>query len=280
MASSRLEKHEGQQLQAALNLLKRLPPQDLEKNLANLAKVAPHLEHSLAAFVSKPSRVKLDPESGRWFIACEFNLDGTSYRSPWTNKYVPTPDGDTKEDSLFRPPERLRRLEESYNEVFDAYKTSYYEGGVSSVYLWDLDEGFAAAFLIRKEIVQSRGVEQGVWDIMHIVEVKESPSNNFSEYKLWTTLLLHLEAGTRQTGQTCLGGYFTRQMEDKRKKAGEEMHLQNIGRMIEETEITTRQALDSFYMAKSCEIMNIVRSLDSVDIRNQESARLDASRKP
>ena len=29
--------------------------------------------------------------------------------------------------------------------LLDVYKTSYYEGGVSSVYLWELEEGFAGS---------------------------------------------------------------------------------------------------------------------------------------
>ena len=36
------------------------------------------------------------------------------------------------------------------NEVFDSYRELYFEGGVSSVYLWDLSEGFAGCFLIKK----------------------------------------------------------------------------------------------------------------------------------
>lgn len=257
----KLGKLEENQRQAALGLLRRLPPQDLEKNLAALAKIAPHLETSLASSVTKPSKIKLDPEHNRYFVANDYNCDGNTHRSPWSNKYVPPPvGGKAEEEKLFRPPERLRRLEETYNEVFDAYKTSYYEGGVSSVYLWDLDEGFAAAFIIRKELVQSRGVEKGIWDIVHIAEVKESP--NDSQYRLYTTLVLSVEAGGKTQGESELGGYLTRQAEDRRKKAAEDMHLVHIGRMIEETEITIRQSLDSFYMAKHREVLNSIRSLD------------------
>ena len=55
-------------------------------------------------------------------------------------KYIPHPPGGAaEEEKLYRPGLRLRQIEETYNEVFDAYKTAYYEGGVSSVYVWDLD---------------------------------------------------------------------------------------------------------------------------------------------
>lgn len=41
------------------------------------------------------------------------------------------------------PSDRLRKLERDANQAFDQYRDMYFEGGVSSVYLWDLDHGFA-----------------------------------------------------------------------------------------------------------------------------------------
>mmetsp|Transcript_107801 Transcript_107801/g.300521 ORF Transcript_107801/g.300521 Transcript_107801/m.300521 type:complete len:306 (+) Transcript_107801:91-1008(+) len=256
------------QTAAALNLIQRLPPQDLEENLDGFAKIAPHLERSLAPYVTRPLRLKRDTERNRYFIACEYNCDGGTHRSPWSNRYFPPPEGAAAEERLFRPPERLRRLEESSNEVFDAYKTSYYEGGVSSVYLWELEEGFAGAFLIRKELTDDhcRG-GKGVWDAVHALEVRELPNSNYAEYKLASTVLLHLETTEPGSGETELAGLVTRQAEsrrDVRKQAGEDFHLLHIGRMIEEMEISIRQSLDSFYMAKQREVLNATRSFDPV----------------
>jgi hypothetical protein len=36
------------------------------------------------------------------------------------------------------------------NEAFDIYRDLYYEGGVSSVYFWNLDDGFAGVVLLKK----------------------------------------------------------------------------------------------------------------------------------
>lgn len=41
------------------------------------------------------------------------------------------------------PSERLRKLEIDANYAFDQYREMYFDGGVSSVYLWDLEHGFA-----------------------------------------------------------------------------------------------------------------------------------------
>ena len=46
------------------------------------------------------------------------------------------------------PTERLRKLEVDANTAFDQYREMYFEGGVSSVYLWDLDHGFAGEMTI------------------------------------------------------------------------------------------------------------------------------------
>lgn len=48
------------------------------------------------------------------------------------------------------PNERVRKMEIKANEAFDIYRELYYEGGVSSVYLWNLDDGFAGVVLVKK----------------------------------------------------------------------------------------------------------------------------------
>jgi hypothetical protein len=41
-------------------------------------------------------------------------------------------------------------MEVKANEAFDVYRDLYYEGGVSSVFLWNLDDGFAGVVLLKK----------------------------------------------------------------------------------------------------------------------------------
>ena len=49
----------------------------------------------------------------------------------------------------------------------------YYEGGTSSVYLWDLDHGFAGAILLKKGGDASAKIK-GCWDSIHVIEVQVS----------------------------------------------------------------------------------------------------------
>jgi hypothetical protein len=71
-------------------------------------------------------------------------------RSPWSNAYIP------KSPGAPTPSSKLRQLEVSLNSAFVTYKEMYFEGGVSSVYLWDLEEqqgrelAFAGVVLLKK----------------------------------------------------------------------------------------------------------------------------------
>jgi len=49
----------------------------------------------------------------------------------------------------------------------------YFEGGISSVYFWDLDPGFAGVILIKKPGDGSNMIK-GCWDSIHVVEIHVS----------------------------------------------------------------------------------------------------------
>lgn len=250
---------------AALNLLQRLPPKDLETDLEALIGIAPELEQGLAPCVARPLRVKEDLKANRYFIACEYNCDAGSHRSPWTDRYIPAPPGgDAEEEKLFRPSARLGRLEQAFNEVFQAYATSYYEGSVSSVYLWDLEEGYAGAFLIRKELpkIFCDG-KSGVWDAVHIVEVRDSSNSNYVDFKLSSTIVLNVQVSPKGE-QTELSAHLTRQAEsrlDRRKKSGEDAQIMQVGSMIEDNENFLRRNLECIHIAKQHSILDSMRIL-------------------
>ena len=53
---------------------------------------------------------------------------------------------------------------------FHSSLARYFESGVCSVYLWDLDHGFAGVILIKKAGDTDR--IKGCWDSIHVVEVQ------------------------------------------------------------------------------------------------------------
>ena len=128
-----------------------------------------------------------------------------SCRSPWSNTYDPP-----LEDGSM-PSERLRKLEIDANHAFDQYRELYFEGGVSSVYLWDLDHGFAGVILIKKAGDGSKKIK-GCWDSIHVVEVQERSTGRNAHYKLTSTAMLWLQTNKLGSGTMNLGGSLTRQV--------------------------------------------------------------------
>ncbi|GMF82111.1 unnamed protein product [[Candida] boidinii] len=145
-------------LNTCLDLFRRLDPKNTSTNLNNLCRLVPDQADDLLTMVDKPLGVKRCEVSGKNFLTCDYNRDGDSYRSPWSDRYFPE-----EESGALHPGKVLRQMEMFANESFDIYRGLYYEGGISSVYLWDTNEddadidesgkvGFAGVALLKKSI--------------------------------------------------------------------------------------------------------------------------------
>jgi len=251
------------QLDCALDLMRRLPPTRVEDNLAGLIDLVPDLTEQLLSAVDQPLKIAHDAAAKRDYLLCDYNRDGDSYRSPWTNKYDPP----LSDGAL--PSKELRNIEVQANEIFDIYRDLYFEGGVSSVYCWDLDTGFASVILIKKTQDQSKKGQpmKGTWDSIHVVDVEDKKSN--AHYKLTSTIMLSLETKTEQAGTISLSGSLTRQEEKDFPVNNDNPHLINIGRMIEDMEFKLRHTIETIYFGKTKDIVNEIRSSVGVGILKQ-----------
>jgi len=257
-----------QQLDCALDLMRRLPPQQIEKNLSDLIDLVPDLCEDLLSSIDQPLKVATDKKVGKDYLLCDYNRDGDSYRSPWTNSYEPP-----LEDGAM-PSERLRKLEIEANTAFDQYRELYFEGGVSSVYLWDLDAGFAGVILIKKAGDGSKKIK-GCWDSIHVVEVQEKSSGRSAHYKLTSTSMLWLQTNRVGSGTMNLGGSLTRQIEQDASVSEASPHIANIGKMVEEMENKIRNSLDEIYFGRTRDVVNSLRSiqpLGEVEDRKKKQA--------
>ncbi|BES94064.1 capping protein [Nesidiocoris tenuis] len=243
-------------MDCALDLMRRLPPQEIEKNLSDLIDLVPTLCEDLLSSVDQPLKIARDHEAGKDYLLCDYNRDGDSYRSPWSNTYTPT-----LEDGSM-PSERLRKLEIDANNAFDQYREMYFEGGVSSVYLWDLEiNGFAGAILIKKAGDGSKKIK-GCWDSIHVVEVQEKSSGRNAHYKLTSTVMLWLQTNKTGSGTMNLGGSLTRQVELDANVSEASPHIANIGRMVEDMENKIRNTLNEIYFGKTKDIVNGLRVVE------------------
>ncbi|KAI8609391.1 F-actin-capping protein subunit beta [Chytriomyces sp. MP71] len=252
-----------EQFDLCLDLMRRLAPANTSSNLVRLVKlVGPDLEEELFSAVDQPLTTAKCLASGREYLRCDYNRDEQSYRSPWSNEYDP-PLLDGNQPSI-----RLRKLEVVLNEAFDVYRELYYEGGVSSVYLWDTESeekgvtfSFAGVVLIKK-VNGTEETDNGAWDSIHVIEVVEK--GRVAHYTLTSTVILNLTHGKQDIGELGLSGNLTRQATHDLPLEDASAHVGNIGRIVEDMEIKMRNALHEIYFGKTKDIANDLRSVQSL----------------
>ncbi|AMD20640.1 HDL104Wp [Eremothecium sinecaudum] len=243
---------------AALELLRCLDPDNLSNNLNSIIELEPDLAVDLLSSVDIPLSTKTDPKfQNREFLCCDYNRDIDSHRSPWSNEYFPELSPEELSESPFPSP-TIRKLELLANDSMDIYRDLYYEAGVSSVYMWDLDEGssdFAGVVLFKKG-----EHSKNHWDSIHVFEALEETSYDF-KYRITTTIILNLKS---EDGLT-LSGKLTRQVEKTASVRPEKQeilhidHITNLGTAIEDIESQMRNLLEIVYFDKSRDIYHLLR---------------------
>lgn len=148
-------------INSCLNLMRRMPPADVEKNLAGLVDLQPDYTDEILQRVDQPLQEQTDPDNGKQYILCDYNREADSFRcargpaaarpgtaagreiavacqaagpafplpshapppprSPWSNKFVPPLDA-ADADEVPVPEGTLRELEVEANELFDVYR--------------------------------------------------------------------------------------------------------------------------------------------------------------
>lgn len=156
-------------------------------------------------------------------------------------------------------------MEEALNNGVDVYRELYYEGGVSSAYLWELEDGFAGVVLFKKEVGEAG------WDSIHVLEVAEKAGQRKAHYKLTSTVILDLGMKGKGGVDTLeLAGNLTRQQQTELPLQGlsdaqiETSHVGNIGRLVEEMETKMRNLLQEVYFGKARDVVGDLRSMRSL----------------
>ncbi|TFK93952.1 f-actin capping protein beta subunit [Polyporus arcularius HHB13444] len=274
----------GDLVDSMLDLMRRLPPIHVEENVASLVAMCPDYADDLLGSVDQPLKVMTDRATGKEYLACDYNRDGDSYRSPWSNEYDPPLEDGTV------PSPKLRKLEITANEAFDTYREMYYEGGVSSVFLWDLDDGGFAGVVLLKKVLnpQAPGEPSGSWDSIHVFEAAERGRQ--AHYKLTSTIMLQMvdrsissrgskdevvkgkfgaekteQNDAKRDGEVTLSGSMTRQTEQDYQLQDQSSHISNTGKMVEEMEIKMRNLLQEVYFGKTRDVVFDLRSLDDLE---------------
>ncbi|CAF1343812.1 unnamed protein product [Rotaria sordida] len=228
----------------------------MEQILSNLNDlVFDSTEEFLATVVNQPLKVIHDQTVGKDYLLCDRNRNGDSYRSPWTNTYTPPSNGNL-------PSDRLRQLEIKANQMFEQYHKMLFKGGVSSVYFWDLENGFAGVILIKK-FDDGNSTSEECQDSIHVVVVEEKQNGHSAHYKLTSTVMFWLQTNKTMFDMMNLAGKLI-QLESDHRITDFSQHINNIGEIVKQMENKIHQILNSNYSEKEKNIFNSLYNSENI----------------
>ncbi|KAH3665749.1 hypothetical protein OGAPHI_003937 [Ogataea philodendri] len=258
------------------NTYERLDPKNIHKNLENICRLQPDLAEELLSSVDTPLKTARCEESGKNYLCCDYNRDGDSYRSPWSNTFYPKLDD---EEDAPHPSAHLRELETFANKSFDIYRELYYEGGISSVYFWDSEDddvdasgkiGFAGVVLLKKTVDSNNPKDGGSWDSIHVIEIIPG-SGDKATYKVTSTVILDIS--NSDSLDIYLSGNLTRQTSKELEYKDSASHVSNVGSLVEDIESRLRNLLQEVYFGKTKDILGDIRSLEPLNSKSDEKQK-------
>jgi len=268
----------NEKLTACLNLNKRMPPVEVETTLDNLIALGgDDMEETLCQIIDVPLNVVMDPKTNKQFISCDYNRDGDSFRSPFCNEYFPELDV----EDPFKPSDALRVFEIKANSAMNIYRDLYFQGGTSSVYCWDLEDGaFASCWACMKDV--NRDGMKLHWSEMHIFRVLPKEGNKW-DYQLTSTVIVHTDKVDHEGVSLNLSGNRTIQKSlFDVKVTGKDIndhHVTCMGKLCEELSSTLLSSMAGIYYAKTNEIMSYLHQNEKDRNREKtENLRLQMER--
>lgn len=82
-----------------------------------------------------------------------------------------------------------------------------------------------------------------------------------AKYKLTSTVILTLGSASEALGDLDLSGNMTRQIEADLPVEGDEGHVVNVGRLVEDMELKMRNLLQEVYFGKAKDVVGDLRSM-------------------
>jgi len=243
----------AKKLLAALDIMQRMPPAKIEDSLTGLLNLIPEETDELLQRIDQPLTEHTCPKSGKKFLLCDYNRDGDSFRSPWSNVYDPPIDEGLK------PSATLRKLEKEANKIFALYAGQYYGAGtITSVYFWDLEgKGFASCWLVKKA-ADSEKLKAAIWDAIHVMQVVPT-SKSEHNYQLTSTIMVSLGVENDDIGDLNLSGSLIRQSSKVSNADGMSDHIKCMGKLVEEQEGRMKSELEKIYFNKMTQILDSLR---------------------
>ncbi|OHT14496.1 F-actin-capping protein subunit beta [Tritrichomonas foetus] len=254
---------------AAHNLLRHVPPKDIENRLFDTLELNPNLADDLLSKVDIPFQVTYDPDTHKPFIKCDYNRDLDSYRSPYSNKYVPDlPDG-------LLPPKRLRKMEEMAANVLSQYNLLYYDkGAISSAYCWEIEDSIFGFGIFARKSVSDTYFDDGNYmdgsiNSSDIVKVTLLENGKFS-YHIVSSVLLYLTIGVDNAEPLVLSGSTANEQTHELDAEDDIAHIVNILEIVEKSNQNFMSKVENIYVLKMKEILSRSRTFKDQKTANDQ----------
>ncbi|OHT09600.1 F-actin-capping protein subunit beta [Tritrichomonas foetus] len=242
--------------EAAYDLLRHVPPKDIEPRMYDVIRLNEDLTEDILSTTDIPLQTAIDPTNSQHYIKCDYNRDGDSYRSPYSNKYYPPLD-----DGL-EIPDELRKIEQLAQTGFRTYLRQYFGSGVLSVYCWPVDDRiFGVGVFVKKELedrLRDSTPVRGSINCTDVIEVSSIGKNRF-KYTLVSSILLELEVDTNMGEPLKLSGGCSDRREQTGNAASPKEHLVTVGTMIEDCTSSFMEKVRQIYVGKMKEILSYTK---------------------
>ena len=241
---------------AAFDLLRHVPPKDTEDRMFDIFALNEELTDELISSVDIPLKLEEDTTTHQNFIKCDYNRDGDSYRSPYSNKYFPPIDDGQQ------IPAKLRALEELGNKAFGSYLNLYFSYGTLSVYCWEIsDDSFGLGVFVRKDVDDQEKKFTGSISCSDVFTITDQTGGQF-EYQLVSSILLELKVEVEgQTDPVVLSGGCADQHTKVAPAKDNVQHLVNVGQMIENNASDFMEHVKQIYVGKMSEILSYTKGI-------------------
>jgi capping protein beta len=169
-------------------------------------------------------------------------------------------------------------MEVKANLAFGAYRQLYFQGGISSVYLWTIeDKLFGFGVFIKNEIntkLRTGQPIQGEIDCTDVVEVDES--KKIAKYTLTSSVLLRVSVNVGLSEPVSVSGSTADRKESTKEFTSDDDHIVNIGELIEMNAARFRDTINTIYVSKMKQIVELIANQDTNAVQKSLADALKA----
>lgn len=265
---------DDQSLEASFDLIRHFSPSEVEDIMYDVINLNPNHADEILSTTDIPFQIETDPKTKRKYIKCDYNRDGDSYRSPFSNEYYPPLEGG------FQISQKLRDIETLAQSTFQVYLEQYFRTGTISIYCWppnedeisNSQEKFNVGVFIKKDLNNTllndksmlndgKGTRvDGSINCSDVFEVTQISGNTY-QYDLISSVLLFLDIDTNLGVPLRIAGNSSHQSQRtvRLNESSPKEHLIQVGQMVEDNQTKYMGRIKEIYVSKMKQAFTLLK---------------------